>query len=62
MLSIGDKIPSFNLPLDGGDYFNSFNNEGKNVILYFYHSLSLTLTLSLTHTLTHVRNCAAVVS
>lgn len=36
MLSIGDKIPSFNLPLDGGDYFNSSNNEGKNVILYFY--------------------------
>ena len=36
MLSIGDKIPSFNLPLDGGDYFNSFNNQGKYVILYFY--------------------------
>ena len=36
MLSIGDKIPSFNLPLDGSDYFNSSNNEGKNVILYFY--------------------------
>ena len=36
MLSIGDKIPSFNLPLDDGDYFSSSNNEGKNVILYFY--------------------------
>lgn len=36
MLSIGDKIPSFNLPLDVSDYFNSSNNKGKNVILYFY--------------------------
>tara|TARA_B100000780_G_scaffold198421_1_gene140291 strand:+ start:4399 stop:4869 length:471 start_codon:yes stop_codon:yes gene_type:complete len=36
MISIGDKAPEFNVPIDGGAQFTLADAAGKNLVLYFY--------------------------
>lgn len=36
MLTIGDKIPAFSLPTNGGETLSSDDIAGKSAIIYFY--------------------------
>jgi peroxiredoxin Q/BCP len=36
MLDVGDKVPAFNLPVNGGDTLSLKDLKGKKAVIYFY--------------------------